>query len=63
MCQRDNNKTENGNRECVKETTNRLKNKQQPKATNGSSIQREIPPPGGVLHLAAITKCILHVVQ
>ena len=43
-----NNNIANGNEECVKETT-RSKSRQQPAATNGSSIQRENPEPGGVL--------------
>ena len=50
---------ENGNGECVKETTTRLKSKQQPKATNGSSIQRETPAPGGVLQLAPTQICLI----
>ena len=50
---------ENGNGECVKETTTRSKINQQPMATNGSSIQRETPAPGGVLKLAPKQKCIL----
>ena len=36
-------KIENGNGEYVKETTSRPKSWQQPKATNGSSMQRENP--------------------
>ena len=36
---------ENGNTECVKETTNPPKSRQQPKATNGFSMQQETPAP------------------
>ena len=43
---------ENWNGECVKETTTRLKSRQHPKTTNGSSMQRETPAPGGFLQLA-----------
>ena len=50
---------ENGNRECVKETTTRPNSRLQPKFTNGSSMQRETPAPGSVLKLAPKQKCIL----
>ena len=40
-------KIENGNGECVKETTTQTKIKKQQKATNGSSMQpKKIPQPG-----------------
>ena len=45
-------KIENGNGECAKETTTRPESRQQQKVTNRSSMQREIPAPGGVLQLA-----------
>ena len=45
-------KIENGNRECVKETTTRPKSRQQLVATNWSSMQRETLTPGGVFYLA-----------
>ena len=44
------NKIENGNGECAKETTTRP-SRQQQKVTNRSSMQREIPAPGDVLQL------------
>ena len=40
------NKIENGNGECVKETTTRPQNRHQQKVTNRSSMQWEIPAPG-----------------
>ena len=52
-------KIENGNGECVKLTTTRPQSRQQPKATIGSSIQRETPAPGGVLRLTPKQICIL----
>ena len=45
-------KIENGNGEYVKETTTRPKSRQQPKATNGSSTQRENSARGGGPQLA-----------
>ncbi|OPL33261.1 hypothetical protein AM593_04934, partial [Mytilus galloprovincialis] len=53
------NKIENGNGECIKETTTRPKSKKQPKATNGSSTQRENPAPGGGLQLALDINTVL----
>ena len=38
---------------CVKETTSRQYNRQQQNVTNRSSMQQEIPAPGGVLQLAS----------
>ena len=46
------NKIENGNGEYVIETTTWPKSRQQPKTTNGSSMQRETPAPGCMLQLA-----------
>lgn len=43
---------ENGNGECVKETTSRAKSRPQSKATNESSTHRRNPPPEGRLRLA-----------
>ena len=45
-------KIENGNGKYVKETTTRPKSRQQPKAINGSSTQRENPAPGDGPQLA-----------
>ena len=42
---------ENGNGECIQETTTRPKSRKQPKDTNGSSIQRENPLPRCVFQL------------
>lgn len=44
------NKTiENGDVECIKETTSQLKSRKHPKATNWSSTKKDNPKPGGVL--------------
>ena len=49
----------NGNGEYVKETTTRPKSRQQPRATNGSSTQRENSAPGGGPQLAPKSNCVL----
>ena len=53
-------KIENGNGECVKETTTRPKIGKQAKATNGPSIQRENPTFVGVFQLAPKQKYVLN---
>ena len=50
---------ENGNGECVKETTTRQKSRKQPTATNEFSTQQENPTARGGIWLAPKQKCVL----